>query len=259
MKTKFEYLDQIDSVPGWFHPEDRRVFVGLNQIQRECSVSGNVLEIGAYKGKSAILLGYELKSGERLVVCDLFGMPPETAGERRENGQHYRDLSRRMFESNYLRFHSELPQILECSSTQLDLEPGSFRFIHVDGSHQYDIIRRDIETAARLVADDGAIAFDDYRSFHTPAVALAVWASIAAGIVKPICVTPSKLYAIAGGRPDRIGWVSRLKQWVNEEPGMRMEVESVLGLEFLRFFESTKPAGIFRRMYWAARAGSAVG
>ncbi len=82
MKTKLDYLDQIDSVPGWFHPEDRKVFVGLNQIQRECSVSGNVLEIGAYKGKSAILLGYELKAGERMVICDLFGMPPETVEER---------------------------------------------------------------------------------------------------------------------------------------------------------------------------------
>jgi predicted O-methyltransferase YrrM len=256
MKTKLEYLDQIDSVPGWFHPEDRRIFVGLNQIQGECSVSGNVLEIGAYKGKSAILLGYELKAGERLVICDLFGMPPETVEERRENEQHYRDLGRRAFESNYLRFHPELPRILQCSSTQLDLEPGSFRFIHVDGSHQYDIVRKDIETAARLLADDGVIAVDDYRTFHTPGVALAVWAAIAGGIIRPICVSPWKLYAIAGGRPDRIGWVARLQQWVKEEPGMQMEVERALGREFLRFFGSTKPAGIFRRMYWAARAGA---
>jgi predicted O-methyltransferase YrrM len=255
MKTKAEYLDQIEGVPGWFHPEDRSVFVGLNQIQRECSVSGNVLEIGAYKGKSAILLGYELKSGERLVICDLFGVPPETAEERRENEQHYRDLGRGAFESNYLRFHPELPQILQCSSTQLDLEPRSFRFIHVDGSHQYDVVRKDIETATRLLTDDGVIALDDYRTFHTPGVAAAVWTSIAAGIVTPICVTPWKLYAIAGGRPDRIGWVSRLKQWVKEQPGMQVEGELVSGFEFLRFFNSTKPAGILRRMYWAARAG----
>ena len=39
---------------------------------------------------------------------------------------------------------------------------------------------------------------------------------------------------------------------------MQMEVERVLGLEFLRFFSSAKPAGIFRRMYWAARAGSVI-
>lgn len=254
MKTKGEYLDQIDSVPGWFLPEDRGVFVGLNQIQRQCSVSGNVLEIGAYEGKSAILLGYELQQGERLVVCDLFGMAADTAQERTENEHYYRGLGRAVFESNYLRFHAELPQVLQCSSTQLDLEPRSFRFIHVDGSHQYDVVRKDIETAARFVADDGVIALDDYRSFHTPGVAAAAWSSIVAGILEPICVTPSKLYAVAGGRPDRIGWVARLREWAKEEPGMQTEAEVVSGLEFLRFVRRAKPPGILRRLYWAARA-----
>jgi predicted O-methyltransferase YrrM len=254
MKTKGEYLDQIDSVPGWFLPEDRNVFVGLNQIQRDCSVSGNVLEIGTFAGKSAILLGYELKQGERLFICDLFGMPAETPEERTENDQFYRGLARGVFESNYLRFHRELPQVLQCSSTQLDLEAGSFRFIHVDGSHQYDVVRQDIETAARFVADGGVIALDDYRSFHTPGVAAAVWGSIVAGILEPICVTPSKLYAIAGGKPDRIGWVARLRQWAKQESGLQMEAEVVSGLEFLRFFRRAKPAGILRRLYWAARA-----
>jgi predicted O-methyltransferase YrrM len=256
MKTKAEYLDQIASVAGWFHPEDRSLFVGLNQIQRECSVAGNVLEIGAYKGKSAILLGYELKPGERLTICDLFGVPPETAAEHRENDQHYRGLGRGEFESNYLRFHRELPQIVQCSSTQMDLKPGSFRFVHIDGSHQYDVVRKDIETAARIVADDGVIAVDDYRSFHTPGVAAAVWGAVEAGVLRPLCITPWKLYAVATNRPDRIGWVSRLRQWAKREPGMKMEAEAVSGIELLRFFRSEKPAGILKRMYWAARPGA---
>ena len=64
------YLSVKDSVPGWFLDIDARLFLGVNALQTGRGIRGNLLEIGAYHGKSAILLGYCLQPGERLVVSD---------------------------------------------------------------------------------------------------------------------------------------------------------------------------------------------
>jgi hypothetical protein len=70
----------------------------------------------------------------------------------------YEGCTRDVFEQNYRRFHPDLPIILNCLSTaaegQLCQSPG-FRFIHIDGSHLYDIVRRDIQTAKNLLTPEG--------------------------------------------------------------------------------------------------------
>jgi hypothetical protein len=71
---------------------------------------------------------------------------------------------------NYLRYHSEPPEVLRRSSLEIEvhLRGRGFRFIHIDGSHLYSIVRRDIELAHRLSGPHAVIAIDDIASAHTP-------------------------------------------------------------------------------------------
>src|SRR5689334_20325384 len=101
----------LNDVPGWFFHLDQLLFRQILQWQASNEPSGDLLELGAYLGKSAILLGGQLAQGERFTVCDLFDSSPPDQANHEEMRDWYPSLTRRTFESNYLSFHSELPVI----------------------------------------------------------------------------------------------------------------------------------------------------
>jgi predicted O-methyltransferase YrrM len=209
------YLETVDSIPGWFYANDAALFLDLSAHQRDRGQPGDLLEIGTYLGKSAVLLGFLLGPGERLVVCDLFEGEAASAEARREKDQWYSGLARDRFEENYRRHHDRLPEVVAGPSTELDrLGPdGSFRFVHVDGGHQYDVVRHDLKNARRLLAPGGVVAIDDWRSVHTPGVIAAAWEAVVADGLVPFCITEQKLYgswdpASAPSAEDVEGWVA---------------------------------------------------
>jgi len=226
----------MDSIEGWFYREDLLLFEKINESQELNQVKGDLLEIGAYYGKSAILLGYFQKQGEQLVVSDVFETPGETLENRAENEFWYSNLTRDVFETNYLRFHLRLPMILSCSSTRL-LELGglakTFRFIHIDGSHLYPIVRQDIQTAKKLLIKGGIVAVDDYRTTHTPGVAAAVWEEVTSGDLIPVCLTPQKMYA-TWDTQNYLHVLNELRVWANEQGVLQTETDEVCGRKLLR-------------------------
>ena len=193
-----EYLASMDSVPGWFYPLDARIFVAVDGIQRRRGIRGDLLEIGAYRGKSAILLGYLARAGERLAVCDIFDAADGVDDENvRESATYYGDLQRQEFERQYRRFHPAPPEIIAAPSTEIDRKKmaARFRLVHVDGSHTYEVVRADIATARTLLAPGGVVVFDDWMQPHAAGVALAVWEEYLRGELTPLCATNLKLYA----------------------------------------------------------------
>lgn len=185
-----------DNVQGWFWPEDFDFFDRLLAQQLEVDTQGDILEIGCYHGKSAILMGYGLRSHEELVVCDLFGAPVNTA-ERTDVFEEGFGLS--TFKTNYSKFHEKEPVIHACSSLELDLTSQQFRFIHVDGGHAEEVASFDIETAVTYATPRAIIAIDDYRTHHTPGVGAAIWAAAVSGGIFPFCLSENKVYAAATG------------------------------------------------------------
>ena len=230
-----EYLTALDSIQGWFYPEDVRLFQALDELQGQDGVSGDLLEIGVYHGKSSILMGYFRREDEHLVVCDLFEQAPRNVANRTEARCWYSNLSRELFENNYLRFHDHLPVIVQCPSTHL-MKMGklsrTFRFIHIDGSHLYDIVKRDIRTAKALLRDSGIVLIDDYRTIHAPGVAAAAWAEISRGELIPFCLTPQKMYATWGRATREL--LSRLTSWAHRSGVYDVATEKVCGRNLLR-------------------------
>ena len=192
------YVERMDEVPGYFSTLDAEMFTTLSEQQARLGVNGDLLEIGVWFGRSAILLGYLACDGERVHVNDLFETPPTTEAGLSEFALwgDQKVATRAEFNRNYGRFHAEPPNVLQCPSSELgfSLESDRFRFIHIDGSHTCEAVRGDIELARELLAKGGIVAFDDYANTQHLGVAAAVWPELATLSLAPFAATPSKLF-----------------------------------------------------------------
>ncbi|MFD8593672.1 class I SAM-dependent methyltransferase [Kitasatospora sp. NPDC059646] len=217
-------------VPGWFFRADREAFGWLLARQSAARVTGDLLEMGAYLGRSAILLGEHLRPGETFTVCDLFDLDAPDDDNSAEMSMSYRStLTRRAFETNYLAFHAELPVIVQGPTSVLAggrIPADSCRFVHVDASHLYEHVAGDILVARDALAGNGVIALDDYRAPHTPGVAAAVWEAVFTLGLKPVLLTPEKFYG-TWGDPDAVRADLLARDWRAE--GFRLDEEHFAG------------------------------
>lgn len=187
-------------VKGWFFNGDVVLFDWFLSRQQRLEQRGDLLEMGAYMGKSAIMMRSYLRDDETFTVCDLFDSDAPDEHNQSEMHGSYSTLTRRAFEANYLSFHDELPRILQAPTTVVpdEIEDGSCRFIHIDASHLYEHVWPDIAAAREALSEDGIVVLDDYRSEHTPGVSCATWQAVTEGDLKPICVSGQKFYGTWG-------------------------------------------------------------
>ncbi|MFF2507806.1 class I SAM-dependent methyltransferase [Streptomyces sp. NPDC058067] len=187
----------LDDVPGWFPPLDQLLFTWFLERQARQEVHGDLLELGVYLGKSAVLLGHHLQDSEKFTVCDLFeGDAPDQAN-RAEATKSYGSLTRRAFEENYLSFHDDLPKVVQAPSSVISTEvaPRTCRFVHIDASHLYEHVYGDITAARDALLPGGVVVLDDFRSEHTPGVSVAAWEAVLNRGLRPLCLSTQKLYA----------------------------------------------------------------
>ena len=229
-----EFLQDTKRIPGWLSFHDAAVIDGILSHQSEVGTKGNLLEIGVYAGKSAVLLGHHLKPKEEFHVCDIFGEPTDSRNTD-EILRSYRNLSRVRFEENYNEFIGKVPIIHECLSLELPriLKDTKFRFIHIDGSHLYEHVAKDLEFATSSIdSQKGIIAVDDFRAQHTVGVAVAVWKSILTGKLIPLMITPAKIYL---GSPDVLFDFDEMKEKLGALE-IQSVYEDILGNKILRTF-----------------------
>jgi hypothetical protein len=191
---------KFDDVPGWISVTDQFAFQWVLEYQNFTEEPGDAVELGAFKGKSAIHIGRFLKPGESFVVCDLFEEAGTSDQIDPKIGNYYKSLTQAEFEKNYLAFHRNLPKIVRgpSSSIMAHVSEASCRFIHVDASHMYEHVRQDTAAARRLLRENGIVVFDDYRTEHTPGTAAAVWEAVLCDGLKPVFHTVGKFYGTWG-------------------------------------------------------------
>ncbi|WP_267241532.1 class I SAM-dependent methyltransferase [Streptomyces sp. PR69] len=223
----------FDDVKGWFWPADQLLFDWFLTRQRDQDIRGDLLELGAYLGKSAVFLGRYLRDGEQFTVCDLWDSPAPDASNTKEMNRSYATLTRRAFETNYLAFHDELPTMVQAPTSVIAsrVRSGSCRFIHVDASHLYEHVHGDVRAARQLLLPEGVVAFDDFRAEHCPGVAAAVWGAVADGGLKPVVISGSKLYG-TWGDPDPVR--EELRGWLKTRADLWHGVEEVAGRPLIR-------------------------
>jgi predicted O-methyltransferase YrrM len=228
------------SVRGWFYQADQALITWFLDRQERLEPPGDLVELGSYLGKSAILIGGHLREGETFTVCDLFDSTPADAANQRENNFSYSTLTRQGFEANYLAFHEQLPVVIQDTTDQITkhVEPQSCRFVHVDASHLWEHVHGDIEAARVLLRPNGLIVCDDYRSAHTPGVAAAVWTAVANGGLRPICVTGNKFYGTFGD-PEEVQ--AELVEWLNGFDQRLVDLHEIMGHQLVRVCKWDKP------------------
>ncbi|MGP9020003.1 class I SAM-dependent methyltransferase [Streptomyces sp. BR1] len=224
---------RFSDVKGWFWPADQLLFDWFLARQERQELHGDLLELGAYLGKSAIFMGSYLREDETFTVCDLFDSPAPDDPNSEEMDRSYATLTRRAFEANYLSFHDDLPVVVQAPTSVIAgrVSASSCRFIHVDASHLYEHVHGDIEAARSLIAPDGIVAFDDFRAEHCPGVAAAVWGAVATTGLRPIAITGTKLY---GTWSDPAPAREELLTWLSGRSDMWHGVEEVAGAPLIR-------------------------
>jgi hypothetical protein len=240
----------VADIPGWLFTEDVFMINWLLADQAAHGVTGDLVEIGAYYGKSAVIIGAHLRPDERFTVVDLFESPAADTANEEETAGQYTGLTRAAFEGHYLRFHDHLPVVVQgLSSAIVDaVEPGTVRFMHIDGSHLYDHVRGDIEAARSLLKSDGIAVFDDFRTEHTPGTAAAVWEAVANTGLKPIALTPMKLYASWG---DIAQLQDRLVTDLDRRRPWPYLTEPIAGTRVVRLYQPKRSLGyqMVRRLH----------
>jgi Methyltransferase domain len=210
LETAAHYALGCEQIPGFFYVADFMLFDFILGHQLDSGVAGDMLEIGVYRGRSAILMGCGLRPDERLIACDLFEqvMSHEDLGIRHR--ETYGGLEVAEFYRNWDQYHSRRQlDVRVCDSAQLTELPP-LRFIHIDGCHNYQCVRGDIKLAAKHTGPRGVISLDDYRIAEEPGVAAAISEATAAGELFPFCVSDMKLYA-ATNDDDQAFWAAVLK------------------------------------------------
>ncbi|WP_406196116.1 class I SAM-dependent methyltransferase [Kitasatospora sp. NBC_01560] len=238
----------LDDVPGWFWDHDRHLFEWFLARQEKAAVTGDLLEMGAYLGRSAIVIGSHLQPAETFTVCDLFDSDAPDDENAAEMSQSYRkSLTRSAFESNYLSFHMSLPEIVQAPTSSLAggrIPAGAFRFIHIDASHLYEHVVGDLQVARVALQSQGVVVLDDYRSAHTPGVAAATWEAVFNHGLRPIVLTECKFYGTWGDPgPAQRDLLDR----VGLAEGCHVSSETVNGQQLLRITGSSDGIASFRR------------
>ncbi|MFI0777039.1 class I SAM-dependent methyltransferase [Streptomyces sp. NPDC021212] len=239
----------LNDVKGWFPSLDQVLFDFFLRRQERLGERGDLMEMGAYMGKSAIFTAAYLRADERYTVCDLFDAedaPDENnAAEARKS---YSTLTRTAFEQNYLAFHDELPHILQGTTSIVPslVDDDTCRFVHVDASHLYEHVAGDIIAARDVLLPGGIVVLDDFRSEHTPGVAAAAWEAVFNRGLRPICLTTQKMYGMWGDPGPIQEEMLADEEW---RRGMHTSRQEIAGARVLRFSGKPKNPAAPRSRY----------
>lgn len=112
-----------------------------------CARPKRLMEVGSFRGYSALFLAQHTADDARIVTVDSYP----------DHGEAYRDTS---FAAKIVR------RVGESSAELYAADPrGSYDLIFVDADHTYEGVRRDTELVLPLVSPDGYLVWHDYANW----------------------------------------------------------------------------------------------
>lgn len=155
--TEKQLLDKIasikgpDSVPGWLSIIEGTALAKY-AVDKKC------LEIGSFKGKSA---NYIAPVAESLVCIDPFRA--DAGGQ----DQHVDYTTLQEFLKNTDKFKNITPVIGKSEDVYGQFQDGQFEMMFIDGMHDYDSVKSDIEKYWPKLKVGGYMCFHDYQKDWT--------------------------------------------------------------------------------------------
>lgn len=175
--TFAEAYARAEPVEGWMsEPQARRLWDAAARVPG----GGLVVEIGSFRGRSAIVMSSALADGARFVAID-----PHGGGDRGpqeiEADAARGDADNAAFRANLTRagVSGRVEHVRLMSSDAHGAVGGAIDLLYVDGAHRFGPARSDIAGWGARVRDGGAMLVHD--SFSSIGVTLATLASITFG------------------------------------------------------------------------------
>ena len=197
LQVRLQYIQKkVQAIQGW--TEDQ-AGATLYQLVRFYSPNLNIVELGSWKGRSTIWLGYGIKDkkepGKVYAVDTWQGTPGEGAHSDLLKQYNQNQLFEE-FQQN-VKDNSLENIIVPLVGDTVDISKSwprskSIGLLHIDASHQYEDVKRDFEFWSPFLAPNGIIVFDDVPSWPGPTrlvTELPKW-------YKQAGVAPNKLYFI---------------------------------------------------------------
>src|SRR5258708_4005157 len=132
----------------------------LAEQQRE-QITGALLEIGVYCGKSAIMLAMQARPEEELILVDWSDFVDHAA------------VVVHKFKNENVRILKEDSSSNACWALTRDHQ-RAFRWIHIDGDHKAKTVEDDLRLASQLLAENGILCVDDYFNPRYPQLTFVV-------------------------------------------------------------------------------------
>lgn len=153
MKNVYENFNLSD-VEGWLRPEEAQ------WLYERAMKSKRILEIGCFQGRSTISMLAACPQGPHsMVVIDTFDARGTSRMGEFAGDQHV------LFGKLVWNIRSKglpLPLIICGESCQARLFSPQFDFIFIDGAHDDEAVRDDLETARRVAVPGCIVAVHDY-------------------------------------------------------------------------------------------------
>lgn len=183
---------RLEGIDGWLSDSEARF---LYETATALDVSGDIVEIGSWKGKSTICLAAGVvSSGKKRKV---YAVDPHE-GIISENHKRAAPTLQE-FVHNIRRngFSSVVKPIVKTSGHARELFAKPVAFLFIDGLHDYDHASEDFHLWYDLVVPGGVIAFHDAYCGY-PGVSRAVRDTLFRGPVSEIGVIGSVIFGVKG-------------------------------------------------------------
>jgi len=158
---------RVEKIPGFFNYDDAQHFQLALRMQALMGVTGDLLEIGSWKGRSASFMSFFVQPGERLIISDVFSQP---ASDVYSEYPSVEDVKTNIIKINPDINSSQL-MFLEGNSSSMKLPTDvKLRCAHVDGGHAFQECYQDLINIAPRVIRNGIVVVDDYDHPDWPEV-----------------------------------------------------------------------------------------
>lgn len=175
--TKRRFADVLASVAhveGWMTPAQARWLWDRASVLRP---PATIVEIGSYRGRSAIILASAAAEGVAIVAIDPHGgndRGPQQIRAIPEDGQQDNEAFHANLEAAGVA--GQVRHVRRPSQEALDAVEGPVDLLYIDGAHRYAPARDDIRRWGDRVADGGTLLIHD--SFSSVGVTLAIVTSL---------------------------------------------------------------------------------
>jgi hypothetical protein len=165
-----------ESFEGMMNPLSIAIFDALLALQNAQDVTGNCIEFGVYRGRSASIMLRHLGPGDRAVLVD---------------AANYPELDRLRQINPSFEFVKGKSENLTTDDNITSFISKGIRFSHHDASHSYINVRAEMELVEKHISPLGLMVLDDYGNPSYMQVIAACFNYLA----NPDCVLEVFLYA----------------------------------------------------------------